>query len=151
MNVSLKCQYAIRGVLELARRHEREAGAVPISELARGYQLPRTFLVIIMNELKRGGFVGSKRGARGGFYLAVPPESLTVGDIVRFIDGPVDPVVKCVVGRRGRKCPQISDCALREVWDRAQEAVERVYDSANFADLARRGRPKKAAARKAAD
>jgi Rrf2 family protein len=132
MNISLKCQYAVRGVLELARHYGR--AAVPISKIARPYEISTRFLEIILNQLKRGGFVGSKRGVQGGFFLAVKPKDLTIGQIVRFLDGPLDPV-KCVVGRSGRDCPQKKRCVLRDMWSKARQAVERVYDSANFADL----------------
>ena len=132
MSISLKCQYAVRGALELARHHGR--ASVPISKIARGYGISTRFLEIILNQLKRGGFVGSRRGVQGGFFLAVKPKDLTIGQIVRFFDGPLDPV-KCVVGRSGRDCPQKKRCVLQGMWSRARVAVERVYDSTNFADL----------------
>jgi Rrf2 family protein len=135
MKISLKCQYAIRSVLELARRHGR--GTVSVSEIVKVYGISTRFLEVILNELKKGGFVGSKRGVQGGFFLAVHPRDVTVGDIVRFVDGPLDPV-ECVVGRRHQTCPQRERCPLPEVWSQAREAVEGVYDSANFEDLVRR-------------
>ena len=132
MTISLKCQYAVRGVLELARHYGR--AAVPIRKIAKVYGISTRFLEIILNELKGGGFVGSKRGVQGGFFLAIKPKDVTIGQIVRFLDGPLDPV-KCVVGRSGRECPQKKRCVLRSMWAKAREAVERVYDSTNFADL----------------
>ena len=132
MNISLKCQYAVRGVLELARHHGQ--ASVPISKIARPYGISTRFLEIILNQLKRGGFVDSTRGVQGGFFLAVKPKDVTIGQIVRFFDGPLDPV-KCVVGRSGRECPQKKCCVLRDMWSRARQAVEQVYDSTNFADL----------------
>jgi len=132
MAISLKCQYAIRSLLELARHYGR--AAVPISKIAKIYGISTRFLEIILNQLKRGGFVGSKRGVQGGFFLAVKPKDVTIGQIVRFLDGPLDPV-NCVVVRTGRDCPRKKRCVLREMWGRAREAVERVYDSANFGDL----------------
>ena len=132
MKISLKCQYAIRGVLELARRHGQ--GMVPVSEIVKIYGISTRFLEVILNELKRGGFVASRRGVQGGFYLAVHPRDVTVGDIVRFVDGPLDPVT-CVVGRQRQACPQRDRCPLPDVWSDARKAVEKIYDSANFEDL----------------
>lgn len=138
MTLSLKCQYAIRGVLELTRRHGR--GAVPVAEIAKVYDVSARFLEVILNELKRGGFVGARRGPQGGFFLSVDPASLTIGDIVRFVDGPPIPV-KCVVGRQARPCPQLANCRLQGLWDQARQAVEQVYDSTTFADIVRQERP----------
>jgi Rrf2 family transcriptional regulator, cysteine metabolism repressor len=135
MKISLKCQYAIRGVLELARRHGQ--GAVPISEIVKVYEISTRFLEVILNELKRGGFVGARRGVQGGFFLAVHPRKVTVGDIVRFVDGPLEPV-SCVVGRDRSKCPQRENCPLPDVWGQARQAVEKVYDAATFEDLVKR-------------
>jgi Rrf2 family transcriptional regulator, cysteine metabolism repressor len=138
VTLSLKCQYAIRGVLELARHYGRSA--VPIREIAHIYGISTRFLEVILNELKQSGVVGSKRGVTGGFFLAVHPKDLTVGRIIRLIEGPLDPV-QCVVGRDNRQCPQKSHCVLPSVWEKARVAVEQVYDSANFADLVSRARP----------
>jgi len=135
MVISLKCQYAIRGVLELAR-HYGQAAAVPVSAIGRTYGISTRFLVVILNELKRGGFVRSKRGVQGGFLLAVPPKELHVGDIIRFVDGPMDPV-RCVVGRDARVCPRWARCSLKGLWAQAREAMEQVCDSATFEDLVR--------------
>ncbi|MCG3180910.1 MAG: HTH-type transcriptional regulator CymR [Phycisphaerae bacterium] len=133
MTISLKCQYAIRAVLELAKRSGRRA--VPISEIARAYSISARFLEVILNQLKKGGFVGSRRGVQGGFFLAIDPREINVGQIVRFIDGPLD-MVRCETGRRGRECPRSHRCALVGTWRRARDAVSNVLDSANFADLA---------------
>ena len=76
---------------------------------------------------------------QGGFFLAVHPREVTVGDIVRFVDGPLEPVT-CVVGRQRAECPQREICPLPELWGQAKEAVERVYDSATFEDLVKRAK-----------
>lgn len=136
MNISLECQYAIRSIFELARQYGQ--GTVPVSEIAKTYDIPDRFLELILNKLKAGGFVISKRGVQGGFLLAVPPKEVTIGQIIRYIDGPLDPVGKCVVGRHGRECPRKSSCTLRDLWDQARTAVEGIYDSANFEDLVNR-------------
>jgi Rrf2 family protein len=121
--------------MELARQYGK--GAVPISEIAKVYGISQRFMEVILNELKRAGLVGSKRGVQGGFFLAVQPREVTVGDIIRFVDGPLEPV-KCVVGRAHRPCPQKSGCPLPDIWGQASRAVGQVYDSANFEYLIRR-------------
>ncbi len=91
MSVSQKCQYALRAVFELASRH----GDAPTSirEIAQAQAIPPKFLELILVQLRKAGFVESRRGAHGGYFLAVGPAALTVGEIIRFIDGPIAPVI----------------------------------------------------------
>ena len=136
MQVSQKCQYAARAVFELARR--QGDGPVTIGEIARIQAIPQKFLEVILGELKQTGYVASRRGVQGGYLLEVSPEVLTVGDVVRFIDGPLDPV-KCIGPEIGAEaastCPLKGDCAFMGLWARAGEAVAGVYDSTTFQDL----------------
>ncbi len=132
MTISQKCQYAVRAILELAK--QRGNGPVAIGAIAATQVIPPRFLEIILSELKQGGFVESRRGVQGGYMLATNPDDLTVGQIIRFVDGPFDPV-KCV-GRDGElPCVLREKCALVALWSRAKEAVESVYDGATFQNL----------------
>ena len=99
MSVSSKCYYALRAVYALADH----AGPHPlkIADIAEREQIPIRFLEVILNQLKGGGFVQSRRGAEGGYRLARPAEQLTVGEIMRYIDGPIAPV-DCVSQTRPR-------------------------------------------------
>lgn len=132
MSLSQKCQYAVRAVLELAKRHG--AGPVTIGDIAAEQAIPGRFLEMILNELKQGGHVGSRRGIRGGYFLVTPPGQLSVGEIIRFIDGPLDPV-KCVNIQDGKPCRLKDSCALVGLWARAKSAVEDVYENTSFQDL----------------
>ena len=89
---------------------------------------------LILGELKRSGYIESRRGADGGYLLAVSPRTLTVGDVIRFIEGSLDPV-KCLAGNDGAACPLRGNCAFLGLWERAKEAVTRVYDDTTFQDL----------------
>jgi Rrf2 family transcriptional regulator, cysteine metabolism repressor len=130
--VSQKCQYSIRAVFELARRYGE--GPVKISEIAEVQAIPLRFLEIILNQLKRAGFVHSMRGATGGYLLVRQPKSMTIGEIVRFIEGPLAPVA-CMTGKTGETCSLDGDCAFIGMWERAAAAVAEVYDSISFQDL----------------
>ncbi|CAN5848058.1 hypothetical protein BH23PLA1_BH23PLA1_28170 [soil metagenome] len=101
MSVSSKCYYALRALYALAE-HE---GPRPMraSEIAEKEHIPIRFLEVILNQLKGGGFVQSRRGAEGGYFLARSPEELTVGEVMRFIDGPIAPV-DCVSQSRPKEC-----------------------------------------------
>ena len=132
MGVSQKCQYALRGVFELARRYGE--GPTSIREIAREQAIPPKFLELILTELRKGGFVESRRGVHGGYYLSASPRTVSVGEIIRSIDGPVGPV-RCLSDRRGADCPLYGGCAFMDMWTRARDAVAEVYDSTSFQDL----------------
>src|SRR5262249_15400165 len=90
MSVSSKCYYALRAVYALADHTGPEP--LKIAEIAEREQIPIRFLEVILNQLKGGGFVQSRRGAEGGYRLARPADQLTVGEIMRYVDGPIAPV-----------------------------------------------------------
>lgn len=131
MGLSLKCQYAVRALFELARRDKD--GLIRLSEIAAAQHIPKRFLENILNELRRGGFVDSKRGKDGGFKLRRPSDAISVGDVVRFVDESVHPV-ECADKRR---CPLSGKCIFIGLWDEARRVVEEVYDRKMLADLVR--------------
>ena len=134
MNLSHKCQYGLRAIFELAK-HQGE-GAISSSTISKVQAIPLRFLELILGELKRAGYIDSRRGSDGGYILAKPPEELTIGEIIRFIDGPLDPVSYLAIGG-SEPSPDIAKCAFMNLWERAKKAIEAVYDNTTFADLIR--------------
>ena len=132
MNVSQKCQYALRAVLELAKRPR--TAPTTAGQIAKAQLIPPRFLESILGQLKQGGFVVSRRGAKGGFFLVAEPSALSAGEIIRFIDGPMAPV-KCIAGSGSAECTMYGNCALVGMWVRARDAVAEVYDTTTFDDL----------------
>jgi Rrf2 family protein len=132
MLVSKKLQYALRAVFELARRDG--AGPVRIADIGHAQAIPVRFLENILNQLKKGGFVASRRGKKGGYILGRPAEEITVGALVRFLEGPLRPVL-CADEDGGRDCPLYGNCAFLGLWERAQRAVAEVYDTTTIADI----------------
>lgn len=132
MTVTQKCQYALRAVFELAKRHG--GGPTTIAQIAEAQAIPARFLELILRQLRQGGFVESRRGIQGGYLLAVAPQALSVGEIIRFVDGPVAPV-RCVADSKGIDCPLYGNCAFMGMWSRARDAVAGVYDETTFQDL----------------
>ena len=132
MSVSQKCQYALRAIFELAKH--RGNSPVTVAQIAEAQAIPARFLELILGELRRGGFVESRRGVHGGYLLPVVPEDLNVGQTIRFIDGPVAPV-RCVAGDKDSGCPLYGSCAFVSMWRRARDAVAEVYDQTSFQDL----------------
>ncbi len=132
MNLSQKCQYAVRAVLELSKRFGQ--GAIPAGEIAASQAIPQRFLEIILNELKPTGLVDSRRGVQGGYFLTTDPKDITVGRIIRLIEGPMDPV-RCTGDKESTCCPLKDKCSLIHLWNQAKEAVEKVYDAVTFQEL----------------
>ena len=91
MQISNKCFYALRALFELARLH-RDQRPVKIANIAAAQSIPKRFLEVILNELRQGGFVESRRGVDGGYFLARDPDAISVGEIVCFVDGNLAPV-----------------------------------------------------------
>ena len=133
MNISQKCQYAIRALLELSKYH----GSVPLKsgDIAARQSIPVRFLEVILNELKASGLVQAKRGVQGGFLLTCRPDEITVGRVIRLVDGPFDPVRCMNDSSKSPTCPLRENCSLIELWAQAKAAVEAVYDGTTFKDL----------------
>jgi Rrf2 family protein len=133
MGVSSRCYYALRAVYALADQAGLEP--VKIAAIAERERIPVRFLEVILNQLRGGGFVVSRRGAEGGYRLARPAEGITVGEVMRFIDGPIAPV-DCVSQSRPRPCEMMPGvCAFFGFWGRLREAISDVVDQTTFADL----------------
>ncbi|MDQ7784046.1 MAG: Rrf2 family transcriptional regulator [Desulfomonilaceae bacterium] len=132
MPISQKSQYAVRAVFELAKR--QGTGATKISDIAEAQAIPQRFLENILNHLKGGGFVESVRGKEGGYLLARPAGDLSVGEILRFIEGPLSPV-DCRVGASKSSCSMYGRCPFNSLWERAEKALEAVYDGTTFREL----------------
>jgi Rrf2 family cysteine metabolism transcriptional repressor len=132
MQLSQKCQYALRAIFELAKRNGR--GPVKIAEIAKAQAIPVRFLEVILSQLKQAGFVSSQRGNKGGYMLIRPSDELTVGEVMRFMQGPVGPV-ECLVGGSKSKCRLYGNCAFLPMWEKVQKAISDVYDNTTFRDL----------------
>lgn len=135
MLVSQKCQYAVRAVFELAKRYGE--GPVKIAAVAEAQGIPVRFLEVILSQLKQGGFVDSRRGAEGGYFLERSPYTITVGQVVRFVEGDFQPVT-CVEGKTPGQCGIHEHCVFAGLYQHAQKALADVYDSSTFQDLVER-------------
>ncbi|MBN2294001.1 MAG: Rrf2 family transcriptional regulator [Pirellulales bacterium] len=132
MFLSQKCQYALRAVFEIAKRSGE--GPIKIEDIAKAQAIPPKFLATILNQLKQGGFVQSRRGSDGGYFMGRSPSGISVGEIIRFIEGPVGPV-ECVTDNTSGDCPLDGTCVFMFMWREAQAAMENVYFKTSFKDL----------------
>jgi Rrf2 family protein len=136
MRITYKGDYALKTILDLALHYSNSP--ITIHELAKRADVPIKFLEQILLDLKRGGFVESRRGKIGGYLLARPPSKIKLGEVVRFIDGPIEPVA--CVDKNYRGCNDIKICLFRGIWKDIAVGISKVVDNITFEDLAKRTR-----------
>ncbi len=130
MFVSHKGRYALRALFELSKRKDR--GRTKIVDLAESQKIPHRFLEVILGELKQGGFVESRRGSDGGYILTRPPSELTVGEVLRFLQGSFEPVDP---RGDGTTLPSSELYAFKPLWNELKNSVNGILDSTTFAEL----------------
>ncbi len=142
MRLSTKGDYATRVLLELSVAER--PNALSVHELAARTGISAKYLEQIMMRLRAAHLVRSHRGVNGGYELARGPEDVTVGEVIRLMDGPLAPSpcasqsahVPCPAYR----CPTETGCVLRGLWLDVRDAISRVLDRTTFAELAERQR-----------
>jgi Rrf2 family cysteine metabolism transcriptional repressor len=135
VRISAKGEYAILAVLDLALAPAHEL--VPIQDIAARQGIPQRYLEQVLLSLKRAGILGSKRGSAGGYQLTRPPEQVSVGDVLRAVEGVQSPVEaqRRPAGRNG-----VDSFDLAELWGEISTAVSEVVDRISFGELAERAR-----------
>jgi Rrf2 family protein len=132
MYLTQRNQYALRAIVELARRVGK--GPVKVSEIAKAQAIPLRFLEVILGQLKGSGLVDAKRGYHGGYFLLRQPEEITVGRVVRYLQGEPDSK-ECQSCISKMRCPFENDCAFASLWSRVNTAVFNIYDETTIKDL----------------
>ncbi|MFC1675482.1 RrF2 family transcriptional regulator [Planctomycetota bacterium] len=133
MQVTQKSLYALRAVFELAKCSEQ--GPKKIADIAKAQAIPQRFLETILSQLKQAGFVESCRGNDGGYVLIRPPEELTVGLVMEFIQGPVGPCSCLIEKSKVNECPLRNNCIFMDMWKKIHDAILDVYNNTTFNDL----------------
>ncbi|HYM12835.1 MAG TPA: Rrf2 family transcriptional regulator [Bryobacterales bacterium] len=138
MNISVKGDYALKAIFDLA--HQGGTKPVKIADIAGRQKIPQKFLELILAQLKQGGFVQSRRGAEGGYLLARSPDTIMVGEVLRFVEGPLSPAERSrasgAASRTARR--SATDTPFTEMWQRVDGAVSEIIDRTSFAELAAR-------------
>ncbi len=133
MLITQKKQYALRAIFELAKHFGQ--GPIKVSDIARAQAIPLRFLEVILNQLKKSGFVDSKRGYQGGYELSRKPKDVAVGDVIRFMDKRGDQPPDCIACVSRDNCPFGGECALSPMWEKVWESLFCVYDGTTMQDL----------------
>jgi Rrf2 family protein len=136
-----KAKYALRALLYIAGK---PPGSHPtIAEIAEHRQVPHKFLELILGELREAGLVMSRRGRNGGYALAQGSDTISVGAIVRLMDGPLAPIscASLTAYRRCADCEDEATCAIRLVMRQVRDATSAILDRTMLADLAGQADP----------
>lgn len=133
--LSKKCKYALQALYALSAEYGK--APVLISTLSETQRIPHKFLEVILWELKQRGIVESKMGRRGGYRLAKSPDTVTIGSIIRIIDGPLAPL-PCASETAYRQCDECIDvakCGTRIVMREVRDAMAAILDKRTIADV----------------
>lgn len=135
MKITKKGEYAMLALVDLALNYNR--GMRQIQDIVREEDIPEKFLEQILLILKNAGFVQSKRGIGGGYFLSKSPDEISLGEVIRLIDGPLAPV-GCVSIATHMKCPKEVTCGIRSVMLDVRNATEEILDHVTLADVCNR-------------
>jgi len=136
--LSKKTKYALKAMMVLAKEYGQ--GPVLISEIARREVVPQKFLELILLELKNQGILQSKKGKGGGYFLGRPPQQISIGHVIRVLDGPLAPL-PCVSRTAYMRCSECLDertCGIRMVMKEVRDATAKILDSTTLADMLKR-------------
>lgn len=135
MRLSKRSEYGMRALIDLAFIYDQ--GPIHVEDIADRENMPVKFLQQLLLTLKNAGILHSKKGANGGYYLARVPEEITLGEVIRVLDGPLAPI-HCVseMAYEECNCPVGEEhCGLRMIMGEVREAIAGILDHATLADV----------------
>ena len=139
MKLSTKGRYSVTALYELALHYGE--GVVPLKTIVKTQGISENYLEQLMAQLRRAGLVESVRGAQGGYTLALPPEEVTIGQIITAVEGPIA-LVDCLLTSaeaEDQSCVRAGDCVTRQIWEEVCDGINNVLNNIALSDLLRRG------------
>jgi Rrf2 family protein len=137
MKLSVRGEYALRALIVLGLNHDKPV--VRIQTISQLQNIPQRFLEQILNDLKAAGLLESKRGVGGGYRLRLPPERITLAQVIRHIEGPLAPVSCVSEGFYERcSCPNEEKCGIRSVMKEVRDAIASILEQVTVAQLCER-------------
>jgi Rrf2 family protein len=135
--ISKRTQYGLKAIIALGRRYGE--GPVLIATLSSEETIPLKFLEGILLDLKGRGVLESKKGKGGGYQLSRPPSTVTIGSIIRLLEGPLAPLpcASETAFRACEECQDVENCGTRIIMRRVRDAISDVLDRTTLADLIR--------------
>ena len=137
MKLSTRGRYGTRMMFDLAQHHDE--GPVQIGEIAKRQDISVKYLEQLIIPLKKANYIKSVRGPKGGHMLAIPPEKITVGEIVRILEGGID-LTECI--GNPDNCPRSSHCVTRDIWAEASQAMHDKLNSITLFKMIEMGEAK---------
>ncbi len=137
MKLSTKGRYGLRAMIDIALNQGQ--GPVTIANIAERQEISDRYLEQLLTALKQNGLITSIRGFQGGYLLAKASDSITVGDIIKALEGPIAPV-DCTNEAKHTTCPRVEHCVTQKVWEDLKQAMVRVLDSYTLESLVEESR-----------
>lgn len=138
MKLSTKGRYGVIAMYDLAL-NSGDKTPISIKNVAERQQISEHYLEQLMGQLRKAGLVKSTRGAQGGYYLTRDPKEITIGDIIRVMEGPIAPV-DCLLSKDkndSHYCDKCDACVTQGIWAKVAESISKVLDSITLEDLCR--------------
>ncbi len=137
MKISTQGRYGLRALVDLAE-HESSKGAIPLREISKRQDISERYLEQLFAKLRKAGIVRSVRGAHGGYKLNHSPEEITVGAVIKTLEGTLAPV-ECT-DETAEDCSRSEFCVTQEVWEKIKKEIEEVIESITLNDLKERSK-----------
>lgn len=132
MKLSTKGRYGLKAMFDLALNYGE--GPVALNSIAERQNISVHYLEQLIALLRKAGLVKSVRGAQGGYMLADKPENITVGDIIRTLEGPIAPS-ECVIEDDDKECSRADYCVTRIIWGKIKNSIDNVIDSITLQNM----------------
>jgi len=132
MKLSTKGRYGLKAMFQLALHYGE--GPVPLKNVADSQHISEHYLEQLMATLRKDGLVNSVRGAQGGYMLSDSPAKITVGQVIRALEGEITPS-ECIADGETSVCDRIDKCVTKTVWVRIRDSINEVIDSINLQDM----------------
>lgn len=133
MKISTRGRYGVRALYDLATQYGE--GPVPLKTVAERQGISENYLEQLISPLRRAGLVRALRGMAGGYELGREPARITVGDIIRVLEGPIAPVDCVGESAHAASCGNPDDCVTRRIWAKVADSIVAVLDGITLADL----------------
>lgn len=137
MKLSTRCRYGLKAVVDIAMHSEE---AVSLSSVAKRQEISISYLEQLIARLKKAGIVNSIRGSQGGYVLAKPTQEISIGEILRVLEGDLNPVDCVEIIGGNSKCSSKDSCVTKLVWKRITDSINDVVDNLMLSDLLEEGK-----------
>jgi len=133
MKISTKSQYGLRAMVYLAKF---KGSFCPLRIISKNEDISFDYLEKIISKLEKAGLVKAKRGVQGGYFLSRKPQKITIGEVIRVLEGTIT-LVRCLAKDKEEKyyCPRERKCLTKSVWSKIQDSLDSTLDSITLVDL----------------